>query len=76
MTECIAVFLIYCVSDLLIVKYYRCINLQKKLPAALISAAIVGVTLLSIVIIVDSPWLIAAAMVGAFIGTIWGMRGK
>ena len=76
MTDAILVFGFYLVSDFLIVRYYRCINLHKRFLAALISSAIVGVTLLSIVIIVDSTWLIASAMVGAGFGTILGMRGK
>ncbi|MGA2160090.1 MAG: hypothetical protein ABSG90_12870 [Dehalococcoidia bacterium] len=64
----------YFISDYLIVKYYKRIILNNRLMASLISATIVGLTLISITIVVDSPWLIAAAVMGAFGGTWVGMH--
>jgi hypothetical protein len=74
MTDAILVGLFYLVSDYLIVRYYKRIILNNVFMASLISALIVGLTLISITIVVDSPWLIGVAMLGAFAGTAWGMR--
>ena len=75
MTDAILVFLFNFVNDWLIVKYIRGVTSQDKYIAGAVSAIIVGLSLLSIYFIINEIWLIGFAMLGAGLGTWWGLRG-
>lgn len=61
-------------ADSLWTLYVRCIAEKRALPAATVSAAIAGLGLVAVLIIVWNPWTIVADVVGGFLGTYVAVR--
>lgn len=71
--EGLVVFFAVAGADVCWSKYTMSMVAGKKLPAALWSAAIVGLGSLSVLAYVASPAFVIPAMLGAFVGTLVGM---
>ena len=74
MTDAILVFGFYLLSDLFLVRFYQRINMQNVLAASCLSAIITGMVLFGTIIAITNIQLVLAAVIGAGLGTAWGMR--
>ena len=68
------VFLIAAVLDVAWTLCVRAVAERRQLRASVYSALTVGLGAFNLILIVQTPWQVVPAMLGAFAGTWWVMR--